>query len=663
MTLFDKTLLKDRFTDFEKFKDHLEQNSPNHLHYGLINRIKEWLLDDEQKMILGLNPWNFYFLYVAALMVGSDPEDPDAVDKVLKQTQYLKVHDPDQIRILSQILSTVRTPEIDIQGSEDYKQAPINMALIAATLKLGLAIDLKHPLTSNAVYNSHPVKDEISLKAFSDNFEVTFSGPHTFLPGTIRLSVHCSNVIVHQALKQHENRLQKMLHLLNQQVSPRFLFSDVIFEITPRGYSPLDMKFSVDSMAALSLFTGNRLYSNHKVFLRELIQNAVDACNLRRLFEKGLEPHIRIDFDDRNGVISFSDNGIGMDREWMEKYFLKIGISFYQSGDLKNMARNHLDFNFISKFGIGFLSSFLVSDRIVIQTRKQGSPGLLITISNLQEYFDVKYADDDCPYGTRVSLHLKKTRNNYGRNMDYVCYLKTNIRFLSIPVTLNDHEGKTILLGKEKLAYETSSWGNCEFVSRLKFKDAEGYLFLKTKQNLNRFYGLESARGGVSIFQDGIFVMQTDSLLPEGAGQSIIGRINLMGADRCELSMDRNRIFWTEEQLANIKRMIQLGIVDLTNQVTTPKPGLNPEWQIDQGLINNLAVFFDFNEIDDEMYQKLAEPIQQIIAKRFRDFIRIHFAHSGENRSVPDADGYAEAWQKRILKTFEKKSRPALPVT
>ncbi|MGA9264320.1 MAG: hypothetical protein WBV95_20325, partial [Desulfobacterales bacterium] len=95
--------------------------------------------------------------------------------------------------------------------------------------------------------------------------------------------------------------MQQLLEKLNQRVRPRFLYSDVLYEIEPDGYTPIDLKFTVDSSAGLQLFMGSRLYSDKRMFLRELIQNAVDACNYRRLGDHDYSPAIAIEF---NGDVS-----------------------------------------------------------------------------------------------------------------------------------------------------------------------------------------------------------------------------------------------------------------------------------------------------------------------------------------------------------------------
>ncbi len=643
------------------------QNLPDH-GQAIFNILDTWLLDDEQQQMLHLSPWNIYFLFAAAHLFTSAAatagEKQAHITKSVKQ--YAGISDPHQVNILSAICSRFQDACEPVACADDtkiavYRDTGVNMDLIVASVRLAALLKLDLTDTAMVILAGEEKNNTLSKELFFQSTKVQFTGPHPFIPGAIRVAVTCSHPEIHRRLKHHENRLLQMLHTLNTQISPRFLFSDVVFEITTEGYTPRDMKFAVDSMAALTLLTGNRLYSDRRVFLRELIQNAVDACNLKKMVDPDHSPRISVHLDSQTRVITFYDNGIGMDQQWIEKYFLKIGISFYRSGDLKNISRSRVNFNFISKFGIGFLSSFMVSDKIIIRTRKEHSPGLLITITNLQDYFDVRLAPDDCPIGTQVTLHLNASKNSYSRAMEFVCYLKTNMRFLSIPVELSDHEGKKAILGHEKLKYEQDPFQGNEFVSTLDFKDAKGYLFLKAKRNLDHLFSLEPAKGGISIFQDGIFVTQTDVLLPEGARQNVIGRINLLGRERCELSMDRNRIFWTDEQFAHIRWRVRYALADLADQLLNGTASRTPPLTVADSVINHLSIFFNFNEVDDDIFDLLPQPIQKNVAKRFRDFVRIEFAHTRDMRHVPEAEGYAEKWQQKILETFKRKARPSVP--
>ena len=65
----------------------------------------------------------------------------------------------------------------------------------------------------------------------------------------------------------------------------------------------------------------------------------------------------------------------------------------------------------------------------------------MVTISSLRDYFDVSVLEEDYPVGTEVTLHLKKSKINYCRCVEYTGYLKTNIRFLKVPVELKDSGG------------------------------------------------------------------------------------------------------------------------------------------------------------------------------------------------------------------------------
>ena len=179
---------------------------------------------------------------------------------------------------------------------------------------------------------------------------------------------------------------------------------------------------------------------------------------------------------------------------------------------------------------------------------------------------------------------------------------------------------------------------------------------LGAKNHGTNIFALESTDGGVSVFQDGIFVTQLNSLLPEGAKQYVVTRINLVGRDKCELSMDRNRIFWKTDQLQNIKRLIRHGLVDVANQLMSAVR-VQEEVSVNtlNSIVNHLAIFFDFSDVDDVMYNQLAEPIRKVVEKRFRDFVRINFAHTLKKSGIAEADGYSEAWQQQVLENFAKK--------
>ena len=138
-----------------------------------------------------------------------------------------------------------------------------------------------------------------------------------------------------------------------------------------------ETKFSLSKNQVIDLLMGTKLYGDPEVALRELLQNSIDACLLRQAMEKNwnnayvpklLVKYIRVDDED---ILIVDDNGIGMDQEIIDKYYTRIGTSFYKSADFYDLkAESKADFQPTSRFGIGILSCFMVSDTLIVDTRK-----------------------------------------------------------------------------------------------------------------------------------------------------------------------------------------------------------------------------------------------------------------------------------------------------
>ena len=116
------------------------------------------------------------------------------------------------------------------------------------------------------------------------------------------------------------------------------------------------------------------LYSDHEIFLREIVSNAVDATQkLKVLFKgdvSGLK--VRVKADKAAGTLTVSDSGIGMTQEEVEKYINQIAFS-----GAEEFLEKHKDdaATIIGHFGLGFYSAFMVSDKVEIVTKsyKEGA--------------------------------------------------------------------------------------------------------------------------------------------------------------------------------------------------------------------------------------------------------------------------------------------------
>lgn len=148
-------------------------------------------------------------------------------------------------------------------------------------------------------------------------------------------------------------------------------------EIESDGYMSGDFCLTMDQDRILTLLMGENLYDNRDVFVRELLQNAIDATLLRGQMDSSFVPeNARIDFrewSDSEGNLWFriDDQGTGMTLGMMQRYFLKVGNSYYTSQELKRdlSAHGHTkEFRGISRFGIGFLSCFLCGDSVEVST-------------------------------------------------------------------------------------------------------------------------------------------------------------------------------------------------------------------------------------------------------------------------------------------------------
>lgn len=134
------------------------------------------------------------------------------------------------------------------------------------------------------------------------------------------------------------------------------------------GFSKEKLSFEIDQKNILKLLTGHTLYNDSTVVLRELIQNAIDAGRLQDDTEKEGSNYVSkvvIQWDSKNRNLKISDNATGMNEEAIKNYLLKVGASKYSS---ENFIKDYPDFHSISRFGIGLLTCFMISDDVDVYT-------------------------------------------------------------------------------------------------------------------------------------------------------------------------------------------------------------------------------------------------------------------------------------------------------
>ncbi len=166
-----------------------------------------------------------------------------------------------------------------------------------------------------------------------------------------------------------------------------------------------DEKFQV-SLGGIIELLSDHLYSTPLVFVRELIQNAVDAITARRKLESSFQGAVHIEYTEGQGsgasTLSILDNGVGLSLDDVHKFLATIGNS---------SKRSDIDADdFIGQFGIGLLSCFVVTDEITLITRSVNNHSKAVEWRGRSDgFYSVKEIDADIAPGTQVFLRANES--------------------------------------------------------------------------------------------------------------------------------------------------------------------------------------------------------------------------------------------------------------
>lgn len=201
------------------------------------------------------------------------------------------------------------------------------------------------------------------------------------------------------------------------------------------------------------------LYSDHEIFLREIISNAVDATQkLKTLSSAGDfkgdtgDLRIRVAVDKKKKTITVSDNGLGMTAEELDKYLNQIAFS--SANDFLGMYKEQAN-AIIGHFGLGFYSSFMVSDKVEVVTRSwQEGAGAVRWSCDGSPEFTIEPAERDT-IGTDVILHIDKESKEFLEEARIEALLKKYCRFLPVEIAFGKEkewkDGKYVDTDKDKI--------------------------------------------------------------------------------------------------------------------------------------------------------------------------------------------------------------------
>jgi len=185
------------------------------------------------------------------------------------------------------------------------------------------------------------------------------------------------------------------------------------------------------------------LYSDHEIFLRELISNGVDAIQKLSLLARSgqysgdvSEPEIRIAIDKDAKTLSITDTGLGMTAEEVKKYINQVAFS--SAEEFISKYKDSGDASIIGHFGLGFYSSFMVSSQVEIDTLsyQEGAEAVHWSCDGTTE-FELSPADL-ASVGTTVTLHLLEDEQEYLEPTRIRQLVKTYCDFLPVPIKLDD---------------------------------------------------------------------------------------------------------------------------------------------------------------------------------------------------------------------------------
>ena len=205
------------------------------------------------------------------------------------------------------------------------------------------------------------------------------------------------------------------------------------------------------------------LYSDHEIFLRELVSNAIDATQkLKTLASVGeykgdmSDLTIRISLDKRNRTITVSDRGIGMTAEEIDKYINQIAFSSAEEFLDKYKEQTNA---IIGHFGLGFYSSFMVSEKVEIRTKsyREGTQAVRWICDGTPEYSIEEIQKDD--RGTDVILHIDKESKDFLDESKINEILNRYCRFLPVEIAFGKEkewkDGKEVETGRDRIINDT----------------------------------------------------------------------------------------------------------------------------------------------------------------------------------------------------------------
>lgn len=349
----------------------------------------------------------------------------------------------------------------------------VNVQATAIYLRIIDLLDLCQNRTPYEQWRFINPKDKISAREwkkhhalepiFYEDDEIVFRG------STSEVEVWSELHDLREYCQAQYNECRDLLKSYSRE-SYHFRARSLQWKIEAKGFVPTLVKFSFNEKRVVEMLGASIYGEDRFVFLREIIQNSIDALRTRKaLIQSSATPLsdvavIQLELansTEGETFIKIVDSGIGMDLYTLTNYFSVAGNSFYQSDTFNS---HKLEFDPISRFGIGFLASVRVAKKIEITTRPDpycypsGDAAYKVTIFDEHSFWHISKLDDhkSVDIGTCINITLSedtfpeisRSDNLPGNSLDALVqeYVENVFGWPEFPISLKTNLSKTLII-------------------------------------------------------------------------------------------------------------------------------------------------------------------------------------------------------------------------
>ena len=364
------------------------------------------------------------------------------------------------------------------------------------------------------------------------------------------------------------------------------------------------VKFETEVSKLLDI-VANSLYTEKEIFLRELISNASDACEKLRYvsqsdssIEKAKQFEIRIHINEKNKTLTIKDNGIGMDESDMKSNLGTIAKSGTEDF-IKKMGDKKGDVNQIGKFGVGFYSSFMVSDQVVVRSKKYDCQDGFLWTSDGKGTFSIENTNYNTN-GTEITLSIKKEENEFLTKHRIEEIIKKYSDFVPFPIFVSLEEDKKEKKDEKEIESQVNSAEAIWLKDKTKIKEEDYKNFFN---QISNFY--DDPLKTIHFKAEGVVNYTALLYLPKSQPQ------DLYHPDRKnKLKLYVNKVFISDK----LESLIPAWLRFIPGVVDTEDLSLN----ISREILQNNAVI---NKISNAITKRILKEISDLKKKNPEEFI------------------------------------------